>query len=114
MLTYSIIAAASFMSYLLGVFFGDDLEKYWRYALLCPIFVTIFKLVSHSTAFRFESPKWILQKFTEKNQLSSEAIPRKKIRRLFSEIYKPEIVEDVLERECNIYKKTDMAFRPSL
>ena len=57
MLTYSIIAVASFISYLLGVFFGDDLEKYWRLALLCPAVITVWKLATHSVAFRFESPK---------------------------------------------------------
>ena len=108
------ISSASAISYLLALAFGDNLTECWRIALLFPGAFTIFRLICFLGFFRFESPRWILQCYTQENQLVNESEARKKIRRIFRVIYKAEIVEDVLERECSIFKKTSMMFKPTI
>lgn len=113
MLLFVFFAAASLISYGLGLAFGDDLTTYWRIALLFPVVITLVQTLMFLSVFRYESPRWILSSFTKNGQLVNEAGARKMIRRMFRRIYKSEIVEDVLERECSIFKKTVMEFKPS-
>lgn len=114
MLLYVMISIANAMSYLLGLTFGDSLTTYWRVALFFPSIFTVIRLICFTMIYRYESPRWVLLQYTLDNHLVNEAAARKKIRTIFKKIYRNDIVEDVLERECNIFKKTVMIFKPSL
>jgi len=81
-LFYVFVASASTISYLIGLFFGDSVVDYWQWALLAPLPITIIRSLLFLTVFRLESPRYIMSKHCENNQIKHEANARKRIRNI--------------------------------